>query len=120
MPAPQVQLHDGASGPDKWGHSYVAAGHTVAEVRFIPPWDRRYGMLTTDFSEVFNSVLKGAWYVPITASVQMTFYRVNNYFVLQQKAAAVRISEGGVYPTQISAKPSGIRGWGERSLHEAV
>lgn len=65
---------------------------------------RRFGLMMTNFSEVFNSVLKGVRNVPITACVQMTFYRVNNYFVLRRKAAAARIAESEQYPTQISSK----------------
>ncbi|KAL6314595.1 hypothetical protein AAG906_026935 [Vitis piasezkii] len=37
---------------------------------------RRYGIMTTNMSEVFNGVLKGARTLPITALVQLTFYRV--------------------------------------------
>lgn len=65
---------------------------------------RRFGMMTTNFSEVFNSVLKGARNVPITAYVQMTFYRVNDYFVLRRKAALALSEDGGSYPPQISAR----------------
>ena len=43
---------------------------------------RRYGIMTTNISEVFNGVLKGARNLPITALVQLTFYRVNNYFTV--------------------------------------
>lgn len=41
--------------------------------------------MTTNFSEVFNSVLKETRNVPIMACVQMTFYRVNDYFALRRK-----------------------------------
>ena len=34
---------------------------------------RRYGIMTTNMSEVFNNVLKGARSLPITALVQLTF-----------------------------------------------
>ena len=44
---------------------------------------RRYGIMTTTMSEVFNGVLKGACNLPITALVQLTFYRVNNYFTVR-------------------------------------
>ena len=40
----------------------------------------RYGVLTTNLSEVFNSVLRGARNVPITACVQLTFYHLVKYF----------------------------------------
>ena len=38
---------------------------------------RRYGLMTANISEVFNSVLKGAHSLPVTALVQLTFFRLN-------------------------------------------
>ena len=40
---------------------------------------QRYGIMTTNMSEVFNGVLKGAHNLSITALVQLTFYRVNSF-----------------------------------------
>ena len=40
----------------------------------------RYGVLTINLSEIFNSVLRGARNMPITACVQMIFYRLVKYF----------------------------------------
>ena len=45
---------------------------------------RRYGIMTTNMSEVFNSVLKGARRLPLTALVQLTFSRLNSYFVAKK------------------------------------
>ena len=36
----------------------------------------RWGILTTNDSECYNNVLRGARDLPITASVQVTFYRL--------------------------------------------
>ena len=36
--------------------------------------DRRYEIMTTNMSEVFNNVLKGARNLPITTLVQLTFF----------------------------------------------
>ena len=47
--------------------------------------DRRYGIMTTNMSEVFNSVLKGARSIPFTALVQLTFFRLNSYFVARRE-----------------------------------
>ncbi|XP_021740852.1 uncharacterized protein LOC110707150 [Chenopodium quinoa] len=41
---------------------------------------RRYGICTTNFSETFNNVLKGARFLPIMSLVELTFHRVNKYF----------------------------------------
>lgn len=54
---------------------------------------RRYGMMTTNFSDVFNSVLKGVRNILITVCIQMTFYWVNDYFVLRSRAAAPSICQ---------------------------
>ncbi|XP_075663238.1 uncharacterized protein LOC142632784 [Castanea sativa] len=40
----------------------------------------RYGAMTTNLSECFNGVLKGARSLPITAMVRFTFFKVNYYF----------------------------------------
>ncbi|XP_078170359.1 uncharacterized protein LOC144564632 [Carex rostrata] len=42
---------------------------------------RRYGVMTTNWSESLNSVLRGTRSLPVTAFVIATFYRVNQAFV---------------------------------------
>ena len=42
-------------------------------------------MMTTNISESFNSVLKGARGLPIQALVQKTFYRLNKFFVKRRE-----------------------------------
>ena len=49
---------------------------------------RRYGIMTTNLFEVFNGVLKGARNLRITTLVQLTFYRVNNYFTISREHGA--------------------------------
>ena len=49
---------------------------------------RTYGIMTTNMSEVFNNVLKGAHNLPITALVQLTFFRLNSYFVARREQGA--------------------------------
>ncbi|KAL6328847.1 hypothetical protein AAG906_003864 [Vitis piasezkii] len=65
---------------------------------------RRYGIMTTNMSEVFNSVLKGARSFPITAFVQLTFYRVNSYFVVRREHGASRLASGKQYTPYVDAK----------------
>ena len=43
---------------------------------------RMYDIMTTNMSEVFNSVLKGARSLLVTALVQLTFFQVNGYLIL--------------------------------------
>ena len=44
--------------------------------------------MTTNISEVFNIVLKGARSLPVTALVQLTFFRLNIYFVAKRELGA--------------------------------
>ncbi|KAL6332220.1 hypothetical protein AAG906_001935 [Vitis piasezkii] len=54
--------------------------------------------------EVFNNVLKGARSFPITAFVQLTFYRVNSYFVVRREHGASRLASGEQYTPYVDAK----------------
>ncbi|RVW53212.1 Serine/threonine-protein phosphatase 7 long form-like [Vitis vinifera] len=65
---------------------------------------RRYGIMTTNMSEVFNSVLKGARSFPITAFVQLTFYRLNSYFVVRREHDASRLASSEQYTPYVDAK----------------
>ncbi|RVW43332.1 hypothetical protein CK203_070261 [Vitis vinifera] len=65
---------------------------------------RRYGIMTTNMSEVFNGVLKGARTLPITALVQLTFYRVNSYFTVRREHGASRLASGEEFTPHIDAK----------------
>ena len=53
---------------------------------------QRYKIMTTNMSEVFNSVLKGARSLPLTALVQLTFSRLNSYFVARREQGADRLT----------------------------
>ena len=62
------------------------AAHRYLEAENKEKWTlahnggRRYGAMTTNLSEFFNGVLKGAHSLPITAMVRFTFFKVNSYF----------------------------------------
>jgi transposase-like protein len=58
---------------------------------------RRYGVMTTNWSESLNSVLRGIRSLPITAFVAATFYRVNQAFV-------ERTDEGRKMTTELCPK----------------
>lgn len=60
--------------------------------------------MTTNMSEFCNSMLKGAPNLPITALVQLTFYRVNNYFTIRQKHGASRLASGEEFTPYVDAK----------------
>ena len=42
--------------------------------------------------EVFNNVLKGACSLPFTALVNLTFFRLNSYFVARREQGANRLA----------------------------
>ena len=50
--------------------------------------------MITNMSELFNGVLKGARKLPIIALVQLTFYRVNNYFIVRREHGESRLASG--------------------------
>ena len=60
--------------------------------------------MTTNMSEVFNDVLKGAHNLSITFLIQLTFYRVNNYFTIRQKHGASQLTLGEKFTSYIDAK----------------
>ncbi|RVW38957.1 hypothetical protein CK203_073628 [Vitis vinifera] len=65
---------------------------------------RRYRIMTTNMSKVFNGVLKGARNLPIIALVQLTFYRVNSYFTVRREHGANRLTSGEEFTPYIDTK----------------
>jgi hypothetical protein len=43
--------------------------------------DSRYGIMTTNISEVFNFILKGICALLVCGIVNYTFYKCNEYFI---------------------------------------
>jgi len=64
---------------------------------------RRYGMCTTNFSETFNNVLKGARFLPIMSLVELTFHRVNKYFNMRRDWSQARAAQGCSYPPKVTS-----------------
>ena len=65
---------------------------------------RRYGIMTTNMSEIFNSALKGAYSLPIIALVQVTFFRLNSYFVVRSEQGANRLTSDEQYTPYADAQ----------------
>ena len=65
---------------------------------------RRYGIMTTNVPEVFNSVLKGARNLPITALVQLTFFCLNSYFVARREQDVNRLASDEQYTPYVDAQ----------------
>ena len=63
----------------------------------------RYGVATTNNVEVFNGVIKGARFLPITAAVRLIFYRLVSYFNRRRNLHldARRVADEGGYLTPI-------------------
>ena len=60
-------------------------------------------IMTTNISEVFKSVLKGARNLPITTLVQFTFFRFNSYFVARGEQGANRLTSIEQYTPYVDA-----------------
>ena len=60
--------------------------------------------MTTNMSEVFNNILKGARYLPITALVQLTFFRLNSYFVAKREQGTNRLTSDEQYTPYVDAQ----------------
>ena len=65
---------------------------------------RRYGIMTTNMSEVFNSVLKGARSLLVIALVQLTFFRLNRPFVARKEQSYNKLASDEQYTPSIDAK----------------
>ena len=65
---------------------------------------RRYGIMTTNMSKVFNNVLKGACNLPITILVQLAFFHLNSYFVSRRKQGANRLIYDEQYTLYVNAQ----------------
>ena len=68
---------------------------------------RRYGIMTTNMSEVFNNVLKGARSLPLTALVQLTFSCLNGYFVARREQGADRLVSDEQFTPYVDAQIQG-------------
>ena len=65
---------------------------------------RRYGIMTTNISEVFNSALKRARSLPVTALVQLTFFCLNGYFVARRELGAIRLASNEQFTSYVDAQ----------------
>ena len=54
----------------------------------------RYGVMTTNFFESFNGILKSARNLPITALVELTYYHCVTYFADRYTKARVEVITG--------------------------
>ena len=60
-------------------------------------------IMTTNIYEVFNSVLKGARSLPVTALIQLTFFRLNSYFVARRELGTNRLAYAEQFTPYVNA-----------------
>ncbi|XP_021760646.1 uncharacterized protein LOC110725484 [Chenopodium quinoa] len=90
------------------GHACTKAIQYIVQVP-LPMWSlfhdagRRYGICTTNFSETFNNVLKGARFLPIMSLVELTFHRVNKYFTDRRELSQARSEQGLAYSPKVTS-----------------
>ncbi|XP_021732607.1 uncharacterized protein LOC110699394 [Chenopodium quinoa] len=90
------------------GQACTKSPEYIAQVPF-PMWSlfqdarRRFRICTTNFSETFNNMLKGARFLPIMSLVELTFHRVNRYFTLRRESSEARSEHGLAYPPKVAA-----------------
>ena len=64
----------------------------------------RHGLMTTNIVECLNRVLKRARMLPITALVEVTFYRYVTYFEKRRAEIRARIANGDIYTIYVMTK----------------
>ena len=60
--------------------------------------------MTTNMYEVINSVFKGARSLPVTTLVQLTFFRLNSYFVARREQGYNILASNEQYTPYVDAK----------------
>ena len=63
--------------------------------------------MTTNMSEVFNSILKRARSLPLTALVQLKFSRLNSYFVARREQGVDRLASNEQFTLYVDAQIQG-------------
>ena len=71
-------------------NNHIQKNHLWA--RAFDEGGRRYGQMTSNMAECFNKVLKGVRALPVTAIVQYTFIKMNEYFLKYSEKTASHIS----------------------------
>lgn len=91
----KIELEKILNEPEKvWLAKQMADKHKWALTYDIGGW--RYGIMTTNISEVFNFVLKGIRAMPVSTIVEYTFRKCNAYFVDRWKLARGGLAAGEV------------------------
>uniref|UniRef100_A0A2N9IWN4 Zinc finger PMZ-type domain-containing protein n=1 Tax=Fagus sylvatica TaxID=28930 RepID=A0A2N9IWN4_FAGSY len=79
---------------------------------------RRYGAMTTNLSECFNGVLKGASNLPITAMVEFIYFKLVHYFNDRRVKTQAQLTSGQAFSTHAMEI---FQKWSEKaSLHHVI
>ena len=78
-------LSDLMPSKEKWTLAYDTCG-----------W--RWGFMTSNMAEMFNSLLRGCRGLPVTAIASFTFYKLNSWFVARKKHARSLWLQGKTWP----------------------
>uniref|UniRef100_A0A2N9GCN4 MULE transposase domain-containing protein n=1 Tax=Fagus sylvatica TaxID=28930 RepID=A0A2N9GCN4_FAGSY len=79
---------------------------------------RRYGAMTTNLSECFNGVLKGARNLPITAMVEFIYFKLVHYFNDRRVKTQAQLTSGQAFSTHAMEI---FQKWSEKaSLHHVI
>nr|KAJ0189856.1 hypothetical protein LSAT_V11C800389420 [Lactuca sativa] len=79
-------------------------GHSLRRWTVAHDGGKRYALHTTNMSEIFNSILKGARFLPIISCVQLTFYRLVHYFDVRRSLGRFAQANGDVFTPHVVAK----------------
>src|SRR3954469_10601931 len=98
---------------DAGGHEFLNR-HILLRTKWARAYDddgRRYGQMTNNMEECFNSVFKGVRALPVTAIVQYTFTKLNHYFLKYSKEMIGKLLERTRPSTSTSSHQRLIHSW---------
>ncbi|KAE8715654.1 hypothetical protein F3Y22_tig00110162pilonHSYRG00103 [Hibiscus syriacus] len=81
----------------------VHYGHQQRNVTNAYDGGYRYGHMTTNLAEAINSTLKGARYLPVTALVKTTYFRLGQLFAKLGGQALTWMQNGHIYHPRLVA-----------------
>ena len=64
--------------------------------------------MTINMLEVFNNVLKETHNLPFTALVQLTFFRLNSYFIARREQGANKLTSDEQFTPYVDAHIQGL------------
>ena len=82
----------------------MVGGNPFKKLALSQDGSQRYGTMTTNMYEDFNSDIKGPRSLPVTALVQLTFFKLNSYFVTRREQGCNRLTSDQQYTPYIDAK----------------